>query len=97
MTNELCNKLIIKNQLGLHARAAAKFVKIVERFDAEVTVTMGDTSVSACSIVGLMMLTAELGKEIQVCAEGPESQQVLDAVAGLVSSGFHEGAIESVV
>ena len=80
----------IVNKLGLHARAAAKFVKLAGDFDAEVTVTKDGTSVTGTSIMGLMMLAAAKGTSIQVEAEGPQAIDVLSALSGLVAGGFDE-------
>ena len=71
------NFLII-NKRGLHARASAKFVQMVERFNAEVWVTRGGETVGGTSIMGLMMLAAGPGTTIMVSATGPEAQAALD-------------------
>ena len=81
---EICNKK------GLHARASAKFVQTVERFDAEVKVTRGHESVGGTSIMGLMMLAAGPGTTITVEASGPEAAEVIEALAALVSGRFTE-------
>lgn len=83
-------RLTICNQKGLHARAAAKFVKLAEAFDAQVTVVKGDTRVSGCSIMGLMMLAAGPGCEIDVEAAGPAAEDAMDALARLVAGKFDE-------
>ena len=80
----------ICNRRGLHARAAAKFVKLAEQFDAEVTVNKSDASVSGVSIMGLMMLAAAAGSAIEVCAQGAEAEAAVEALAQLVQSGFDE-------
>ncbi|MEM1287257.1 MAG: HPr family phosphocarrier protein [Pseudomonadota bacterium] len=82
--------LIIRNKRGLHARASAKFVQLVESYDAEVTVAKGDISVGGTSIMGLMMLAASPGCEITVSAGGPQAGKVLDAVCQLVADKFGE-------
>ena len=82
--------LTIVNQRGLHARAAAKFVKCAEVYDAEITVTRGDTTVSGVSIMGLMMLAAAPGCEIEVAASGAQGEAALDALTRLVANGFDE-------
>jgi phosphocarrier protein len=84
-TLEICNKR------GLHARASAKFVQTVERFDAEVRVTRGHETVGGTSIMGLMMLAAGPGTAITVEASGPEAGAVVDALTALVASRFTEG------
>ena len=80
----------IINHRGLHARASAKFVKLAEQFDANVTVTKDGESVSASSIMGLMMLTASIGSSIGLSAEGPQAVQALAALSALVEDGFGE-------
>jgi phosphocarrier protein HPr len=82
--------LEIVNKKGLHARASAKFVQAVEKFDAEVTVTRGSETVGGTSIMGLMMLSAATGTEITVEASGKQAAEVMDAVTELVTSGFGE-------
>jgi len=82
--------LTICNQRGLHARAAAKFVKLAGDYDADVTVTKDGTSVTGTSIMGLMMLAAAKGTSIRVEAEGPQAQDALKALSGLVAGGFDE-------
>jgi phosphocarrier protein len=82
--------LEIVNKKGLHARASAKFVQTVERFDANVRVSRGHESVGGTSIMGLMMLGAATGTSITVDATGPEASAVIDALDKLVSSGFGE-------
>ena len=80
----------IVNERGLHARASAKFVQMVERFDAEVWVTKGSETVGGTSIMGLMMLSAGPGTSIIVSAAGPEAQAALDAITELVAAKFNE-------
>src|SRR5262249_5118811 len=81
---EICNKK------GLHARASAKFVQTVERFDADVKVTRGHETVGGTSIMGLMMLAAGPGTTITVAATGREAAEAVDALAALVSGRFTE-------
>lgn len=78
------------NQKGLHARAAAKFVKLAESFDAQVTVEKSETRVPGSSIMGLMMLAAGPGCDIEIEAIGPEAQGAVDALANLVAGKFDE-------
>jgi len=80
----------IPNVRGLHARAAAKFVTLAERFDASVDVIRDGQSVSARSIMGLMMLGAGCGARIELRAEGWGAKEALDALAALVEAGFEE-------
>jgi phosphocarrier protein len=80
----------IANVRGLHARAAAKFVKLADTFSAEITVTKGDMRVSAGSIMGLMMLAATEGTVIRVCSAGADAAAALDALTDLVKRKFDE-------
>ena len=81
----------IINKRGLHARASAKFVKMVEQFDAEILVTRGGETVGGDSIMGLMMLAAGTGTSITVEASGPEAAEAIEALAQLVAGRFTEG------
>ncbi len=85
-------EIAIVNRLGLHARAAARFVEVANRFTAEVTVTNGDESVSGKSILGLMMLAAAEGTTLTVETSGPDAEAAIDAIAALVAARFHESA-----
>ena len=80
----------IINKRGLHARASAKFVQMVERFNAEVWVTRGGETVGGTSIMGLMMLSAGPGTSITVSAIGPEAEAAITAITDLCASKFHE-------
>ena len=82
---EICNKK------GLHARASAKFVQTVERFDADVRVTRCGETVGGTSIMGLMMLAAGPGTSITVEATGAEAAEAIEALALLVAGRFTEG------
>ena len=86
----ISRELLIINKRGLHARASAKFVQMVERFNAEVWVTRGSETVGGTSIMGLMMLAAGPGTAITVEATGREAAEVVDALAALVSGRFTE-------
>src|SRR5688572_9154602 len=86
----LVRVLEIVNKKGLHARASAKFVQTVERFEANVRVTRGNETVGGTSIMGLMMLAAAAGTTITVEASGSEASAAMDAIAKLVGSGFGE-------
>jgi phosphocarrier protein len=82
--------LNIINQKGLHARASAKFVQCVERYDADVSVTRGHETVGGTSIMGLMMLAAGPGTSITVSATGRQAREVVDALASLLARRFEE-------
>ncbi len=87
---QLSRVVTIVNRRGLHARAAAKFVTMAERFGASVDVLRDGQTVSARSIMGLMMLGAGLGSTIQLQAEGWDAKEALEALCGLVEAGFNE-------
>lgn len=80
----------VPNRRGLHARAAAKFVTTVERFGASVDVSRDGQNVSARSIMGLMMLGAGQGAQIEIRAEGWDAKEALEALVALVEAGFNE-------
>lgn len=86
----LVRHLVISNKRGLHARAAAKLVTTAEQFGAAVDVAKDGQSVSARSIMGLMMLGAGQGSRVTVSAEGWDAKEAIDAVASLIEAGFHE-------
>jgi phosphocarrier protein HPr len=80
----------IVNARGLHARASAKFVKCAEQFEADISVSRDGQSVPATSIMGLMMLAAQMGSTILIEASGRDAEPALDALARLVASRFGE-------
>ncbi len=80
----------IRNQRGLHARAAAKFVRTVEAHEAEVSVTKDDTEVAGNSIMGLMMLAAGPGTQVELRASGEQAEASLDALEDLIARKFDE-------
>jgi phosphocarrier protein len=80
----------IVNRKGLHARATAKFVQCVDRFDAEISVTRCGETVGGDSIMGILTLGAGLGSTITVGARGPQAREALDALATLVADKFGE-------
>jgi len=81
-------ELLIRNQLGLHARACALFVKTAARFKSNILVSRDDLEVNGKSIMGVMMLAAEEGSTIRVRAEGPDESEALDALRELVDGKF---------
>ncbi len=83
-------EIAIVNRRGLHARAAAKLVTMAERFSAAVEVSRDGQSVSARSIMGLMMLGAGIGSTVLLTADGFDARQALDAIAALIEAGFNE-------
>ncbi|TMQ68861.1 MAG: HPr family phosphocarrier protein [Candidatus Eisenbacteria bacterium] len=82
------SELLIKNQLGLHARACALFVKTAARFQSNVVVSRDDLEVNGKSIMGVMMLAAEEGSTIRVRVEGNDEDDALSALAALVNGKF---------
>jgi len=85
-----CRIATICNQRGLHARAAARFVKTVGLFDAEVWVRKNGTEVSGRSIMGLMMLAAAPGTVISLAARGPDAEAAVNALVKLIECKFDE-------
>jgi phosphocarrier protein len=86
----LTREFTIVNKRGLHARASVKFVKCVEAFDAQVTVSRAGETVGGTSIMGLMMLSAAIGTTISVTAGGRQAAEALDALGSLVADRFGE-------
>lgn len=90
MSDSVTRKLKIINEKGLHARASAKLVEVVEGFDASAEVLKDGMSASGDSIMGLLMLAASKGSTIEVQTSGPEAQPLADAVEALVADRFGE-------
>lgn len=80
----------IVNRLGLHARAAAQLVQTANRFHADVTVEKDGVEVNGKSIMGIMMLAAPKGSQIEVSVTGPDMEQAFVAIAQLIENGFGE-------
>ena len=80
----------ILNQRGLHARAAAKFVKLASQYEADIEVRRGDLTANGRSIMGLMMLSAGVGNDVEVTASGPQAEVALAAVLDLIGRKFDE-------
>ena len=87
---ENARDMLIVNRKGLHARATAKFVQCVERFDAQIRVTRCGETVGGDSIMGILTLGAGLGSTITVSAQGPQATEALEALATLVANRFGE-------
>ena len=81
----------ISNKLGLHARASAKLTKLAGGFKSEVFMTRNGRRVNAKSIMGVMMLAAGLGSEVEVETAGPDEKQAIDAITALINDKFGEG------
>jgi phosphocarrier protein HPr len=86
----LRRRVTIVNRRGLHARAAVRFVNTAEQFVADVEVARDNMVVCGTSIMGLMMLAAPAGSELEIRARGREAKAALDALVALVASGFDE-------
>ena len=82
----------VVNQLGMHARAAAKFVHVATRFAAHVRVARDGREMDGKSIMGILLLAAARGTTIRICADGADEQDAVAALTGLVESGFDEDA-----
>ena len=84
-------KITISNKLGLHARASAKLTKLAGSFPCEVWISKGERRVNAKSIMGVMMLAAGLGSEVELETDGEQEQQAMDALVALMNDKFGEG------
>lgn len=80
----------IVNELGLHARPAAEFVKLASKFKSEIQVRRDDMTVNGKSIMGVMTLAAEQGSELVITANGVDAEEAVNALVALVESGFRE-------
>jgi phosphocarrier protein len=85
-------EIVITNRLGLHARASAKLVQLVQSFASTVWLVSKGREVNAQSIMGVMMLAAGLGSPLTIRADGPDEEAALAAVAALFERKFDEGA-----
>jgi phosphocarrier protein HPr len=83
--------LVISNKLGLHARASAKLTKLASSFQCEIFMSRNGRRVNAKSIMGIMMLAAGLGAEVEMETEGADERQAADALTALVNDKFGEG------
>jgi phosphocarrier protein HPr len=82
----------ISNQLGLHLRAAAAFVKVAEKFKSDVALERDDARANGKSIIALVTLAAPIGTKVRVVADGPDADEAVNALAELVADRFGEGA-----
>lgn len=85
-------EVTVKNRLGLHARAAARFVHAANRFHSRVTVSRDGRTMDGKSILGILLLAASQGTALDLGADGDDEDAAVDALAALVESGFGEGA-----
>ena len=92
---QACDRAIL-NSLGLHARAAAKFVHTAGAFQSHIRVARGDREVDGKSIMGLLLLAAGRGCAIRITAEGPDEQEALAALCALIERGFDETSVDGV-
>lgn len=83
-------KFIINNRHGLHARPAAQLVKIASRYKCDIRLSKEEMEINAKSIMGVMMLAAEVGSEITVRAEGEDEEQAIEALGDLIENSFGE-------
>jgi len=91
MTTDLLSGVVeITNARGLHARAAARFVRLAETFDADIVVEKDGAEVPGTSIMGLMMLAAAPGSQVTISTSGADARAALDALVAIVSDGFGE-------
>jgi len=88
----MTREVMVTNPLGLHARAAARFVQTAARFTAHIRVSRDGRSVDGKSLMGVLLLAASQGTTLRIDAEGADAQAALDALASLVAAGFGEGA-----
>ena len=83
-------ELKVKNKLGLHARPAAQLVETTKKFKSEITISKNDVQVNAKSIMGVMMLAAEVGSALVISADGEDAQEALQEIFRLFESKFDE-------
>lgn len=83
-------QVTVVNALGLHARAAARFVKVASRFRSQIRVTRGQQTMDGKSILGLLLLAAARGSQLTITADGPDDAEAVAALAALVERGFEE-------
>ncbi|RYF01161.1 MAG: HPr family phosphocarrier protein [Comamonadaceae bacterium] len=85
------NTITISNKLGLHARASAKLTKLAGSFPCEVWMSKGDRRINAKSIMGVMMLAAGIGSQVELETQGAQEQEAMDALLALIDNKFGEG------
>jgi phosphocarrier protein len=87
----ITSRITISNRLGLHARASAKLTKLAGTFGCDIHLARGGRRINAKSIMGVMMLAAGMGAEIEIETDGPDEQQAMTALRDLIDSKFGEG------
>ena len=85
-----CRTVTIINRLGMHARASAKFVTLASEFKSEITLARGPRKVNGKSIMGIMMRAAGKGVQLELCADGGDEDQALEALSQLIENFFGE-------
>ena len=85
------NSITISNKLGLHARASAKLTKLAGSYPCEVWMSKGERRINAKSIMGVMMLAAGLGTQVEVETDGAQEQEAMEALLALIDDKFGEG------
>jgi phosphocarrier protein HPr len=83
-------QIVVVNPLGLHARAAARFVKLAETFRSQVRVTLGGRTMDGKSILGLLLLAAARGTQLTISVDGPDEGDALEALGRLIERGFED-------
>jgi phosphocarrier protein HPr len=86
----VAREVVVVNPLGLHARAAARFVKLADTFRSQVRVTQGQRTMDGKSILGLLLLAAARGTALTISADGPDETDAVAALSGLIERGFEE-------
>jgi phosphocarrier protein len=94
-TQEISRRLKIRNKLGLHARAAVKFVQLASQFKSDIKVSKDGQDANGKSIMGLLTLVAACGMEIDVAALGADAEQAVTELSALVNRGFDEGITDA--
>lgn len=95
MASEVRKTLTIRNKLGLHARAAVKFVQLAAKFKAEIKVEKDGQDVNGKSIMGLLTLVAAWGMSITITTTGPDAEEAMVQIEALVARGFDEGVADA--
>ena len=90
MSQHFSRRILIANKLGLHARAATKLAKLAAAFDARVIIRQGDKEADANSVMGLLLLAGQQGREVEIQTSGPEAKAALEAICELISNRFDE-------
>ena len=91
MSDVVEKKMLIQNELGLHARAATKLVQLATKYPCEITVTKDGHEVNGKSIMGVLMLVASKGTTVTVKAKGEKAAEAIDAIGKLIDDKFGEG------